>query len=149
MFDTFYYQGSPIKDWPGDLASEEAEAALYLDLGRLSQGPEAPKKGRTWLRALTPTSLTWPRCHTITYAIHGRDSGVEDAKASEAYEFQDEKPPTKMPKCQSENDFCGQSPDMFSSSSVQVMTRKLLQTNDVKEIVIKNKHWSFFTFFRC
>ena len=68
MFDTFYYQGSPIKDWPGDLASEEAEAALYLDLGRLSQGPEAPKKGRTWLRALTPTSLTWPRCHTITHS---------------------------------------------------------------------------------
>ena len=28
MFDTFYYQGSPIKDWPGDLASEEAEADL-------------------------------------------------------------------------------------------------------------------------
>ena len=54
--------------------------------------------------------------------------------------YQDEKPPAKMPKCQSENDFCGQSPDMFSSSSVQVMTRKLLQTNDVKEIVIKNKH---------
>ena len=27
MFDTFY-QGSPIKDWPRDLASEEAEADL-------------------------------------------------------------------------------------------------------------------------
>ena len=48
--------------------------ALYLDMRRHSQGPEAPKKGRTWLRALTPTSLTWPRCHTITYTIHGGET---------------------------------------------------------------------------
>lgn len=30
--------------------------------------------------------------------------------------YQDEKSPAKMQKCPSDNDFCGQSPDMFSSS---------------------------------
>ena len=30
--------------------------------------------------------------------------------------YQDEKSPAKMQKCPSDNDFCGQSQDMFSSS---------------------------------